>query len=318
MLEFLRQAVSAKNERAAKFARRCLNMGRLTSLLSLAEAKLCVTPAELDTNPDLLNFLNGTVDLQTGELHPHDRKHTITKMIHHEYQPGAPCERWLAFIAEIMGGGPDANEGDLDRAGRMMEYLQRALGYSLTAHTSEKAVFVLFGEGDNGKSTMLDTFRSLVEEYAALLQADTVMTRQEPNNTQADLPGARFAQTSETEEGQRLAQSKLKKITQGMGKIKAVRKYENPIEFSETHKLWIDTNRKPVIRDAEDKATFARLHPVPFTVRTPKDRIDRDLPKKLRAEASGILAWCVEGARLWYKLRLQRPAEVEAGTGSVA
>ncbi len=82
------------------------------------------------------------------------------------------------------------------------------------------------------------------------------MVRQESNNTQADLAdlrGARFAQTSETEEGQRLAQGKLKRITQGMGKIKAVRKYENPIEFPETHKLWIDTNRKPTIRDADHR-----------------------------------------------------------------
>ena len=71
------------------------------------------------------------------------------------------------------------------------------------------------------------------------------MVRQESNNTQADLAdlrGARFVMTSETEEGQRLSQGKLKRITQGMGKIKATRKYENPIEFPETHKLWMDTN----------------------------------------------------------------------------
>jgi CheY-like chemotaxis protein len=124
----------------------------------------------------------------------------------------------------------------------------------------------VFGDGDNGKSTMLDTIRQIVEEYAVLLQVDTLMVRQKSNNSQADLAdlrGSRFAQTSETEEGQRLAQAKLKRITQGMGKIKAVRKYENPIEFPETHILWIDTNRKPVIKDADDKATFARLHLVP-------------------------------------------------------
>ena len=127
------------------------------------------------------------------------------------------------------------------------------------------------------------------------------MVRQESNNTQADLAdlrGARFVQTSETEEGQRLAQGKLKRITQGMGKIKATRKYENPIEFNETHKLWIDTNRKPTIRDVDDKATFNRLHPIPFTVTIAKDQIDKELPGKLLGEAEGILAWAVEGARL--------------------
>ncbi len=135
-----------------------------------------------------------------------------------------------------------------------------------------------------------------------LLQIDTLMVRQESNNTQADLAdlrGARFVMTSETEEGQRLAEGKLKRITQGMGKIKAVRKYENPIEFPETHTLWMDTNSKPVIRAADDQATFNRLHPIPFTVTIPTEEIDKSLPRKLLAEAEGILAWAVEGALEW-------------------
>ncbi len=214
-----------------------------------------------------------------------------------------------------MGGGPGASEAELDCSQRLVAYLRRALGYSLTGTTIEKVVFIPFGTGDNGKSTMLSTFRRLVEEYSHLLQVDTLMVRQESNNSQADLAdlrGARFVQTSETEEGQRLAQGKLKRITQGMGKIKATRKYENPIEFAETHKLWMDTNRKPTIRDVDDKATFNRLHPIPFTVTIPKDQIDKELPDKLLTEAEGILAWAVEGARLWYAEGLAKPSEVEA------
>ena len=86
-----------------------------------------------------------------------------------------------------MGGGPDASEAELDRSRRLVAYLRRALGYSLTGTTIEKAVFIPFGTGDNGKSTMLSTFRNLVEEYSHLLQVDTLMVRQESNNTQADL-----------------------------------------------------------------------------------------------------------------------------------
>jgi putative DNA primase/helicase len=174
-------------------------------------------------------------------------------------------------------------------------------------------VFVLFGPGDNGKTTLLSTFLYLLEEYAVLLQVDTLMTRQESNNTQADLAdlrGARFVMTSEAEEGQRLAQGKLKRITQGMGKIKATRKYENPIEFPETHKLWMDTNSKPMIRAADDQATFSRLHPIPFTVRIPKGEIDRSLPKKLLAEGEGILAWGVKGAMEWWRIGLDKPPEI--------
>src|ERR1700693_3784585 len=118
------------------------------------------------------------------------------------------------------------------------------------------------------------------------------MVRHENNNSQADLAdlrGARFVVTSETEEGQRLAEGKLKRITQGMGKIKATRKYENPIEFPETHKLWIDANHRPVIRGT-DAAIWNRLYTVPFTVTIPPEEIDRTLLSKLLQEAEGVLA----------------------------
>ena len=310
ILEFLRQAVDKGDVQAEKFAHSSLDAKRITNMLSMAECEICVRPAELDSDPNLLNFLNGTVDLRTGKMREHQQPDLITKLVHHRYRSEAQCPRWRAFLDQIMGGAQDAG-----RAQRLTSYLQRAFGYSLTGSTIEKAVFVLFGAGDNGKSTMLSTFRQLVDEYSMLLQVDTLMVRQESNNTQADLAdlrGARFVQTSETEEGQRLAQGKLKRITQGMGKIKAVRKYENPIEFPETHKLWIDTNRKPMIRDADDAATFNRLHPIPFTVRIPKEQIDKELPAKLLAEAEGILAWAVEGARLRNESGLNKPPEVEA------
>jgi putative DNA primase/helicase len=316
MLEFLQQAITkAAGEKVEKFARSCLEAHRVGSMLSMAECEIYVLPSELDTHPYSLNFLNGTVDLRTGLLRPPAREDLITKLIRYDYRPEALCPLWLAFLDYIMGGGPDAGEAELERAQRLTDYLQRAFGYSLTGCTIEKAVFLLFGAGDNGKSTMLSTFRQLVDEYSVLLQVDTLMVRQESNNSQADLAdlrGARFVQTSETEEGQRLAQGKLKRITQGMGKIKAVRKYENPIEFPETHKLWMDTNRKPTIRDADDRATFSRLHPIPFLVRIPREQIDRDMPQKLLAEAEGILAWAVYGAITWHESGLTKPPEVQA------
>jgi putative DNA primase/helicase len=314
LLEYLCQAVAARDEGSETFATSCLNLKRTENMLAMVRHEFYVSPKELDADPWLLNFQNGTVDLRTGELRPHRREDFITRLIHYDYRPDAPCIGWLEFLERIMGGGPQADEAAQKRGGQFIAYLQRALGYSLTGVTSEKAVFIPFGDGNNGKSTLLTVFRQLSGEYATLLQVDTLMTRRESNNTQADLAdlcGTRFVQTSEAEEGQRLAQGKFKRITQGMGTIKAVRKYENPFEFSETHKLWIDTNRKPIIRDADDRATFNRLHLIPFTVQIPNDEIDKDLPKKLVSEAEGILAWAVEGTRLWCESGLIQPKEVD-------
>lgn len=315
MLEFLSQAAHADDKDLQDFAYGSLDARRINNTIALAECELIVTPDQLDTHPFLLNFLNGTLDLRTGELKPHDREQCLTKLVHHNYNPQAQCPLFLSFLGRIMGGHADASEPELDRADRMVEYLQRALGYSMTGTTEEKAVFVPFGKGNNGKTTLLSTFLQLLEEYAVLLQVDTLMVRTESNNTQADLAdlrGARFVMTSETEEGQRLAQGKLKRITQGMGKIKATRKYENPIEFPETHKLWMDTNSKPLIRASDDQATFNRLHPIPFTVTIPTGEIDKTLPRKLLGEAEGILAWAVEGAKIWRRDGLLKPHEVSA------
>jgi putative DNA primase/helicase len=315
MLDYLTEATLAEDEENQHFAYSSLEARRIANLLTMAECELVITPGELDTHPFLINFLNGTLDLRTGELAPHNQAQFITKLVHHNYDPQAVCPLFQSVVARMMGNHPDASELELDRAERMVNYLQRALGYSLTGTTEEKAVFVPFGKGNNGKTTLLSTFLLLLEEYSVLLQVDTLMARQESNNTQADLAdlrGARFVMTSETEEGQRLSQGKLKRITQGMGKIKATRKYENPIEFPETHKLWMDTNSKPTIRAADDQATFNRLHPIPFTVTIPPEEIDKSLPRKLLAEAEGILAWAVAGAKLWRQQGLGKPPEVAA------
>lgn len=312
-VEFLRQAVEAGVEAAQKFAKESLDSKRLNNMLLEAQSGLAISPADLDTHPYLLNFSNGTVDLKDGRLYPHDRGQFITKMVKYAYRPAATCPTFLRFLERIMGITPDASEGQLQRAERLIAYLQKAIGYSLTGTTCEKAVFLLYGPGDNGKSTLLALFLHLLQEYAVLLQIDSLMVRQESNNTQADLAdlrGARFVMTSETEEGQRLAEGKLKRITQGMGRIKAVRKYENPVEFDESHKLWIDANHLPQVRGT-DNAIWNRLHPVPFTVTIPKAEQDRDLRSKLLAEAEGILAWAVAGAVRWHREGLGKPPEVE-------
>jgi putative DNA primase/helicase len=315
MLEFLSQAICRSNGAAEKFAHGSLNTRLLSNALRESQGRLSVLTDELDQEPFALNFLNGTVDLRNGGLRAHCREDRITKLVHHRFNPDAACPRFIQFLEEVTGGGPDVGQEEAECSARLMDYLQLAFGYSLTGVTNEKAVFLLYGPHDNGKSTLLATFLKLLDEYAVLLQIDSLMMKAagENNNTQADLAdlrGARFVMTSETEEGQRLAEGKLKRITQGIGRIKAVRKYENPIEFQESHKLWIDANHLPVIRSHDD-ATWRRLHAIPFMVTIPREKQDRGLADKLLAEAEGILAWAVAGAVRWYAGGLSRPSEVE-------
>jgi putative DNA primase/helicase len=323
MVAFLHQAIEAKKDdaeksAAEKFARGSLDARRLNAALALAQPELAITPAELDRGAHLLNFTNGTVDLKTGKLLPHRRSHWLTRMVHHPYRAAAVCPGWLAFLDQIMGGGPDAGEGDQERARELVDYMQLALGYSITADVSEKAVFFAYGSGDNGKTTMLAIVRDLTKEYSVTIALDILTARNDSNNVasaRASLMGARLAVSSETEEGQRLSPARLKRICQGSGgEIEACRKYENQITFPESHKLWVDANHKPEL-PATEASVWNRVHLIPFTVTIPKHEQDRGLKDRLlKDEAEGILAWLVQGAKLWYEKGLPSSKTVAAAT----
>jgi putative DNA primase/helicase len=307
MHAFLQQAIANNYKDASQFAlSSSMNAHRLDSAIRMAEPHVPISPHEMDTDPYLLNFLNGTLDLRSFELLPHSSERMITKLVHANYEPEAQCPRFDQFVERILG--------------QLSGYVQKAIGYSLTGITSEKAVFLCYGKTNSGKTTFLELFRHLFEEYSTLIMVDALTFREhEDNNSKADLAdlrGARFVMTSETEEGQRLKEGKLKRITQGQGLIKAVRKYENPIEFRETHKLWLDCNHKPVIYGTDD-AIWRRLHLIPFERPLDDSEIDDQLPMKLREnEAKGIIAWGVRGTRRWQEERLGKIAQVDAATSN--
>src|SRR5262249_28721144 len=151
--EFGVQSAQSGNESLMKFAAGCRRSARITNALREAQPHLTIRAADLDTDVWLLNFKNGTVDLRTGELLPHDPIHYITKVIDHDYNPTATCPQFFRFLERITGGGPDAAEAATSRSERLMLFLQRAFGYSLTGVTAEKVVFLLYGPHDTGKST---------------------------------------------------------------------------------------------------------------------------------------------------------------------
>lgn len=175
-------------------------------------------------------------------------------------------------------------------------------------------VFCLFGQGDNGKTTLLEIFRYVLGDYATQILVDTLMTKRHAASNAsladlADLRGARFVTTTEADEGGRLAEAKLKYLT-GMGEIKTCRKYENPIKFPPTHKILMDANHRPIVRGT-DKAIWGRLKPIPFTVSIPEQEQDKALLEKLKQEAPGILVWAAYGCLDWQREGLGDPPEVQ-------
>jgi putative DNA primase/helicase len=277
----------------------------LKAMVSLAESEptIPVLPRDLDADPWLLNCINGTLALQPGELRLHRRDDLLTKIISVAYNPEAQCPTWLMFLDQIMASNKE-----------LIGFLQKAIGYSLTGDVSEQVLFILWGTGANGKSTFLNTIMAMLGPYAMKATSELLMvSRNDRHPTErADLFSKRFVAAIETEEGQRLAEVFVKEATGG-DPIRARRMREDFWEFLPTHKVFLATNHKPVIRGT-DHAIWRRIRLIPFTVTIPDDEQDKGLFLKLREELPGILHWAVEGCLAWQREGLGIPGEVKAAT----
>jgi putative DNA primase/helicase len=202
----------------------------------------------------------------------------------------------------------------MDGNTELIGFIQRAIGYSLTGNVSEQCLFFLHGEGANGKSTFLNVIKEMCGDYAIQCPADTLMMKREQgiSNDVARLRGSRFVATSETEEGQPLAEAKVKQLTGG-DPIVARFLYGELFEFTPNFKIWLAANHKPIIRGG-DHAIWRRIKLIPFNVTFFAREMDHTLPERLRSEYPGIFAWAVAGCREWHQHGLKPPKEITEAT----
>ena len=196
----------------------------------------------------------------------------------------------------------------------MQSYLQRVAGYCLTGHTIEHAMFFLYGTGANGKSVFVNTFAGVMGDYAITAPMEAfVESRGERHPTElAMLRGARLVIATETEEGRRWNESRIKALTGG-DPIAARFMRGDFFEFRPQFKLMIVGNHRPRLRNV-DEAIRRRLHLIPFAVTIPAGEQDKTLQKQLEAEWPGILQWAVEGCLEWRRVGLAPPDAVRAAT----
>ncbi|MEU3986124.1 phage/plasmid primase, P4 family [Streptomyces sp. NPDC026672] len=259
---------------------------------------------EFDARPELLTVANGTVNLKTGELHPHTPADMITKRLDVAYRPEAQAERWAQFLTEIFPHHPE-----------LPTYMQRLVGYGITGSTSEQCFAFLHGGGANGKSAFLDAvlyvFRGITKstEFSTFEQR-TAVGQASPEL--ASLRGARLVTASETEKYSRLAEALVKQLTGG-DPVTARFLNQNPFTYVPSFLLLVAGNYKPAIL-SQDLGIWRRVKLVPFEATFRGSKADTSLPAKLRDEAEGILAWAVRGAQEWYAHGLEEPASVQAAT----
>jgi P4 family phage/plasmid primase-like protien len=288
----------------AKHAAASESETRIRAMIELAKSENPVSPDGLDADSWLLNVLNGTIDLRTGQLREHRREDHITKLAPVEYDPSgaAKAPTWEAFLGRVLPSE------------ELRGFVQRAAGYSATGDTSEQCMFIHHGPGANGKSTFQETVAAALGDYAMRTPTETLLVKRSsgvPSDV-ARLKGARFVTASETEEGRRLAESLVKDLT-GQDTISARFMWAEWFDFKPTHALHLSTNHKPEIRGT-DPAIWRRIRLIPWTVTIPPAEQDRKLTEKLREELPGVLAWMVRGCLEWQRGGLRAPEEVRQAT----
>jgi putative DNA primase/helicase len=308
--QFMREASGiTDHERRTSRLKEALLLGDVAvirSMLHLArcDGRVVVSAAQLDADPFLLGVENGVVDLRSGEFRAARRSDLITKRAGTRYEAEAPCPLWEKFLDRIMGG----NAG-------LIAYLQALTGYSLTGVTSEQCFAFLYGGGKNGKTVFTHLLYALAGQYAQAAPQSLFTASKhgkEPGADLARLPGVRLLVSCETEQGSRLAESRMKGMTGG-DMVVAEAKYCAPFEFQPQFKLWIFGNYRPQIRGT-DEGIWRRVRLIPFTVWIPPEERDEHLIPKLEAELPGILRWALEGTRRWLESGMHTPACVEAAT----
>jgi putative DNA primase/helicase len=303
--EFRDQAGLDGDEKAAKWWIRSGNRDPLQAMVRLLQFRpgMSVSANEFDVNRHLVTVQNGTLDLDTGELLPHDPRHLLTKAMAANFRPGAECPEFEKFMERVI---PDAG---------MRAYVQRSLGYTLLGDADQRAMFLVYGPSGTGKSTLMSIMSEVFGDYAGTAPSGTLRAQvreQGPSNDLHSLRGRRFVSTSETNEGTLYNEDLIKRLT-GRDRVVSRDLYEKNQEWTPVCTLWLATNHPPRFT-TDDDAIWRRIKLIPFNTVLVGDGEVHDFARSVLAEErDGILNWLLAGLQDFRANGLgEPPAIVEA------
>lgn len=303
--QIYKMAEESRDTDMFKHAKRSATNSQIKSFLEIASSHtdIAVRADDFDYTQEFLNCSNGIINMNTGEVKPHDRNMLMTKITSVPYIPGTACPTWLRVLDMAFCGHQDT-----------VDWMQRAIGYAISGSMAEQAMFVMHGPGMNGKSTILKTLVRIFGSYAQNASPETFLEQPTGRNLNdiARMKGARFITTSETPEGKKLSEARVKQLTSD-DPITGRFLFSEEFDFVPTGKIFMATNHKPRLTGT-DKGIKRRLKMIPFRHIITDEEKDPKLDEKLKLEDIGIMAWIIEGNRLWRENGLGTCQDVEEYT----
>ena len=293
------------------FVTRSGNAGASSAMLTQAASYLGADLGDFDKDPMALNVANGVLRFRR------DRATKAPKVVFEpRHDPADRMTRICSVAYDAKAERPlfDAHLLFCQPAEDTRHYLHNAFGYASTGVTKEQMFLILQGLGGDGKSTWVNAVREVLGTYAVTAAIETFLDTGVKKAAEASPDIARLAgdtrliSTAEPPRGSKLASSAIKSFTGG-APLTARELRQGIFEFMPIGKVILECNNRPAINDSDD-GIWRRTRIVLFEHQVPKDRIDLDLPDKLRGEYSGVLNWLVEGVLSWMSEGLPSPPSV--------
>lgn len=277
--------------------------------LAHSDPRVMVPAKELDKHAHLLGVQNGVVDLRNGKLLSANPEYRITLSMACDYNPAATCSLFERTVMQVFSDDQ-----------QMADYFLLTLGYTLMGRPKEDIMFIPFGNGANGKSTVLGAVRRVFGSYARSAEATSFVkdgagaSAGGPREDLVRLRGSRFVYVNEPDENGELREGAVKSMTGGDAITARGIHAKASVEVEPSWVVYMPTNHKPIIKGG-DNGIWRRLGLLPFDrnfENDPSIKKDPDLAEKLVQEIEGVLALLVRQALLYQRSGLVPPARVKA------
>ena len=253
---------------------------------------VCFFPkTEFEPPVGFINVDNGVLDVKKKELLDHSPKYNFKYKLEHKFDPEGQAPNFLKYLNFVFNEDQDL----IKLVGEIMGYT--LLGGPPTAHRA----FVLYGDGRNGKSTLLDVITALLGEDS--VSAVSMERITEPFSTvRMDGKLANIVEESPTA----INAEVFKNITAG-GRVSAAHKGMEEFDLRLNCRLFFACNNFPHFKDGSI-AIKDRLIFLPFNRYIRPEERDPKVGESIRKEMSGVLNFALKGLERFQAHGFTEPA----------
>ena len=281
------------------WVKRSQSCSKLNAMISMSSKwpAMEVRSNQFDSAIHKLATDNAVVNLASSQCSDQIENPFWRRKANAKWDENAECPKFSLFLEEVFCGDPD-----------LIDWVQLALGYSITGSTDEQVMFLAYGNGANGKSTLLELVKEIIGDFAQVANINEFMSKDKHGirslEQVAVLDGVRLAIASEIEGNGQLNEALMKRLTGG-DTLTAARLHQSQFTFKPQFKIWMLVNYLPRSQDNSD-GFWRRIRVIPFNAKFIGNKRRIDLKQQLLEERDGILNWLVTGARRWHARQLQQ------------